>query len=259
MQNWNPADRVVTASAGNFGQAVAFCAAKIGLKVDVFSSVHAEQTKIAAMEAFGAKVHLVGDDFDDSKIEAVEFAQNNGFRFIEDGREHEISEGAGTIGLELSDYPGEIHIIYIPVGNGALISGVGAWCKKMMPETKIVGVCADAAPSMYLSWRQSHCVETETAHTIADGIACRIPVPESLETVAAVVDEFVLVTEEQIVLAMRAYSEYEKLNLEPAGAVSLAAAMSASDLPPELTIATIATGKNIDAARYQTLINSASY
>jgi len=257
LQNWDSGDRVVTASAGNFGQAVAYCAAKIGLIVDVFSSVNAETTKIEAMEAFGANVHLVGDDFDAAKIEAIEFANKNGFRFIEDGREPEISEGAGTIGLELGQYPEDLHIIYIPVGNGALISGIGAWCKKTMPETKIVGVCADAAPSMYLSWQQGRSIETESVHTIADGIACRVPVSESLTPVAAVVDEFVLVTEEQIVTAMRAYSQYENLVVEPAGAVSLAASMASPSLNSDWVVATIVTGKNIDVSRFRTLVDGA--
>jgi len=148
---------------------------------------------------------------------------------VEDGREPAIAEGAGTIGVELLARGEAIDVLLVPVGNGALISGVGAWVKAHSPATRIVGVVAETAPSMLLSWRAGEVATTETAATIADGVAVRVPVPEVLPLMHAVVDDMIAVPEEAIHRAMQRVHDEVGVAAEGAGAIAVAAAEQLQD------------------------------
>ena len=119
------ATRLACASAGNFGQGMAFAARKYGIALDVFASVHANPAKLAAIRHFGACIHQTGHDFDAAKLAGKTYANSRGMMFVEDGKEPEISEGAGTIGFEFTSMA--LDAILIPVGNGALMGGVARW------------------------------------------------------------------------------------------------------------------------------------
>jgi threonine dehydratase len=236
----------VCASAGNFGLALAWAGKQVGTEVHVFTAETANPVKVDAIKELGTTVHLAGQDFDAAKTHAVRFAIENEFCFVEDGREAEITEGAGTIGLELLHYPEPIDVVYVPLGNGALVNGIGCWYKNQQPRVKVIAVCAEGAPAMYHSWREGKLVSSETMNTIADGIGVRVPVPESLPTLAHAIDDVVLVNDQQIRDAMVAYFREENLLSEPAGAVSLAAAMTHRKLHIGQRVAVVMTGKNID-------------
>ena len=210
---------LVAASAGNFGQGLARAAVKRGRAITIFAAETANPLKIARMRELGAEVILVGNDFDAAKGEARRFAERNNFRYVEDGREPAISEGAGTIAMEL----GAFDAVVVPVGNGALINGMGTWMRHAHPATRVIGVCAAGAPAMRISWQTGTVQSTETAHTIADGIAVRLPVPEALEDMRFTVDDIVLVTDEDIRQAMRLVLDHAGLVSEPAGAAGVAA------------------------------------
>ena len=139
----DPKSTVVCASAGNFGQAIAYAGRKRGLAVEVFVPTDVNPMKAARMRSLGATVTLAGTDFESSKRHAWQQADHAGSLFIEDGEDPAISEGAGTIGVELLR-AGDIDTIVLPVGDGALITGVAMWVKEHAPKTKIVGVCAAA-------------------------------------------------------------------------------------------------------------------
>ncbi len=241
--------RVVCASAGNLGQALTYAGRRAGVAVEIFAAETANPAKIAAMRRLGAQVHLHGKDFDAAKAEGGNFANNHGWPFPVDGRDAEIAEGAGTIAFELEKYPAPIDVIYVPVGNGSLVNGIGAWCRAHMPTTKIIGVCAEGAPAMERSWRQNKLISADAVKTIADGIAVRVPVPESLPPLASAVNDMMLVSDEQIIAAMRAYYDYEHIISEPTGAVSLAAVMANAPIDQGKTVVTIVTGANIDPQR----------
>src|SRR5262249_47621404 len=157
------------ASAGNFGQGLAYACRARGVKTILFAATSANPLKIDRMRALGADVRLAGADFDAAKQAARDFARLPGYRFIEDGWEPAIAEGAGTIGVEISAWPAPIQTLLVPIGNGALACGVGRWLKAVSPQTRIVGVVAEAAPAMRLSWLSGTVVATERADTIADG------------------------------------------------------------------------------------------
>jgi threonine dehydratase len=166
---------------------------------------------------------LAGADFDAAKAAAKEHAQGSGALYIEDGQLPEIAEGAGTIALELSRMDKAFDAIFVPLGNGALINGIGTWFKHVSPATAVIGVCAEGAPSMELSWRAGKPVSTESMATIADGIGVRVPVPEALAAMRATVDEVMLVSDEEILDAMRMLFLETGLVVEPAGAAGLGA------------------------------------
>jgi threonine dehydratase len=164
------AGRLVCASAGNFGQGLAYAARKRNVPLTVFAAENANPAKVKNMRRLGAEVYLEGEDFDESKAAAHALAESEGWRFVEDGWEVEISEGAGTLAIELCHWPEPFDALLVPLGNGALLSGVGAWMKAHAPSTEVIGVCAEGAPAMALSLREGVVKTTEKVDTIADGI-----------------------------------------------------------------------------------------
>jgi threonine dehydratase len=217
---------LVSASAGNFGQGLAYGARARGIPVHVFAARSASPLKVARMRELGAAVHLVEGDFDSAKEAARAHAAARGVPFVEDGREPAVSEGAGTIAVELCRHPEPLEAVVAPLGNGALLAGIGAWLHAHAPATRVVGVCAAGAPAMERSWRAGRPVETAEVETIADGIAVRVPVPEALAELRGRLDEVLLVDDGAIVAAMRLLFEELGVAVEPAGAAGIAALLA---------------------------------
>lgn len=238
----------VTGSAGNFGQGLAWAARRAGIPLTVFSAAAANPAKVAAMRSLGAEVVLRGEDFDAAKEEARAFAEKGNAVFVEDGREPEITEGAGTIGLELSRSAAFDHLL-VPVGNGALVGGMGRWFRQALPETRVVGVVAAGAPVMRRAFETGDPAAAESLpRTAADGIAVRVPVPEAVPLMREVVDEVVEVSEEALVASVRLLHRTLGLVVEPAGAAGVAALLDHPDRFRGLSPATPLCGGNADPA-----------
>lgn len=235
---------LVCATAGNFGQAMAYACRARGRPLVVYSARNANPLKLERMRAMGAEVRLVGDDFDTAKQAARQFCADSGAAFVEDGREPAIAEGAGTIGLELLRGGARFDAVLLPLGNGALLTGVGRWLKAHAPQTKVIGVCAAGADAMAVSWREGRVVERPEARTIADGIAVRCPVPEALADMRGCVDEVLLVSDEAIGRAIWLLFSVAGLVVEPAGAAGVAALVEHTSLKG-LRIATVLCGSNL--------------
>lgn len=243
LQGLKGAQKVVCASAGNFGQAIAYAGRKRGIAVEVFVSTDANPVKVARMKSFGATVTAAGTDFDAAKQHAKTYAdQHAGSVFIEDGEDPAITEGAGTIAIELLR-AGTWDTIVVPVGDGALITGIAAWVKEHSRKTNIIGVCPSGASAMFESWRAGKPITVEGGTTIADGIAVHVPVPKAVERMMGLVDDMVLVDDSQLLDAMRLASRTLGVILEPSGAAGLAA-IRVHKLPGD-ALATILTGSNI--------------
>jgi threonine dehydratase len=242
---------LLCASAGNFGQAMAYACRKRSIPLKVLVSVNANPFKIERMRAFGAEVILKGDDFDAAKQFAKEEALFNGYRFVEDSGDVETVIGAGTIGLELLDYPEPFDFVVVPVGNGALINGIGKAFKESNANTKIIGVQASGAPAMIESWKEKKIITHSKVDTIADGIAVRIPVPIALEEMQDVMDEALLINDGAILSAMKVIHRTLGLVVEPSGAVALAAVIQQWNLFKDKTVAIIVCGGNLTDEQLQ--------
>ena len=251
MRQLSAGQHVVCTSAGNFGQAITYAGRARDIAVTVYAARQANPLKVERMRALGADVILEGDDFDVAKAAARRHVEEQAdCVFVEDGRDVAIAEGAGTIGVELA--PRDLDTVIVPVGNGALVSGIGRWMKAHSPRTRIIGVCAEAAPAMEISWRTGRPTATDSAATVADGIAVRVPVPAAVDWMREVVDDVVLVSEKRISEALWTIRDALGLVVEPAGAVGVAAALEHSvDAPVQ---ATIITGSNIGPDLFRDLI-----
>ncbi len=239
------AGQLVCASAGNFGQGLAYAARKRNVPLTVFAAESANPAKVERMRRLDAEVRLEGEDFDEAKAAARALAESEGWRFVEDGREVEIAEGAGTIALEMCRWPEPFDAVLVPLGNGALLSGVGTWMKARAPSTQVIGVCAEGAPAMALSLREDVMRTTEKVDTIADGIAVRVPVEEALSDLSGVVDDVLLVDDETMLQAMCLLFWKMGLVVEPAGAAGIAALLAHRERFAGTLVATPLCGGNL--------------
>lgn len=239
----DPGLTVVCSSTGNFGQAIAYAARARGMAAHVFVPQDVNPAKLDRMRALGAVVRVGGVDVQDAKLAARAYAESQaGWLFVEDGKDPEISEGAGTIGVELSRAE-PVDTVVLPVGDGALITGVARWLKARLPGCHIIGVCAAGAPAMADSWRTGTPVATASVDTIADGIAVRAPIPASVQRMRQLVDDIVLVDDTALLDAMRLTLAAIGVLPEPAGAAGIAA-IRGHDLPGD-RLATVITGANL--------------
>jgi threonine dehydratase len=238
-------DNLICASAGNFGQAMAYSCRKKGIALTVYASVKANPFKIERMRELGAKVILEGEDFDSAKIAAKQAAGKSGAQFVEDSLDVDTAIGAGTIGLELKNYHGSIDALLVPLGNGALINGIAKVMKTYRTSTRIIAIQAAGAPAMIESWKSGKVVASEKINTIADGIGVRIPVPQALDDMKGLVDEGLLVKEETIIEAMKLIHQHVGIIIEPSGAVGVAAMLENKSSYKNKTVAAVLCGSNL--------------
>ena len=199
-----PGRPVVVASAGNFGQGVAYAGRAIGVPVVVFTSRNANRAKIARMRALGAEVIEAGEDFDDARTACEAYARGQRRRAAGRWRGSADRRRRGHDGASRSGTRSQAGVLpapvvaLVPVGNGALINGVASGLRIGVPGCRIVGVQAEGAPAMTLSWRAGRPIDTPSAATYADGIAARVSIPAAVALMAGRVDDMVLVSEEAL-------------------------------------------------------------
>jgi threonine dehydratase len=215
----DPTRTWVCASAGNFGQGLAYAARLRNAAVHVFVSADVPPAKIERMRRLGASVEVRRRPAAAAR-EAV--AESDDFLLVVDGQEPVMAEGAGTIGIELGS-AGEIDTALVQIGDGALIAGVACWLKGAEPRTRIVGVCASGAPAMARSFAAGRPVSVEGGGTIATALAISEPVPEAVARVLALVDEIVLVDDDDLRAGMELIADSLGVLVEPAGAAGIAA------------------------------------
>ena len=221
---------VISASAGNWGQAVGYACRANGTPFTVFAAETANPAKLERMRALGAEVVLTGTDFDAAKAAAKMYAADQSLRFVEDGQDTLVTVGHGSMAVELFDAVSatgdHLDAVIVPTGNGAMINGVGYWAKAASPATAVVGVTPTGAPAMHSAWRapdQPETWETDAMSTIADGLAVRVPVPDAVDDMVGVVDDVIPVNDDAIRDAMSLLHRTAGLVTEPAGAAGIAA------------------------------------
>jgi threonine dehydratase len=201
--------------------------------------------KIARMRALGAKVVLDGEDFDAAKLAAKRHAASSGAMMVEDGLIPSISEGAGTMALELTRWLDTFDAVLVPLGNGAMLGGVGRWFRHASPSTRVIAVQAVGAPAMIESWQSGKIIEHDSVATIADGIGVRVPIPEAVDDMKDLVDDAILVRDQSILEAIKLAHKHLGIVLEPSGAVGLAAILENKDRFAGKLVATILCGGNL--------------
>jgi threonine dehydratase len=242
-----PGRPVVVESAGNFGQGVAYAARAFGVEAVVFTSRHANRGKVARMRALGATVFEVGEDFDEARGAADEYAADHEAEHLTDGDDVRIAVGAATMGIEVADAvaAGVLPVptvALIPVGNGSLINGVASGLRAGLPGCRVIGVQAEAAPAMTLSWRANRPIDTPSAATYADGIATRIAIPAAVALMPGRVDDMRLVSEQQLHAAQDLLTEELGVTVEGAAGAAWA---GLEQLPrPDGAALLVITGSN---------------
>ena len=243
-----PERPVVVASAGNFGQGVAYAARALGIPSVVFTSRNANRAKTARMRALGATVVEDGEDFDDARDASERFALSTGAELLVDGDDPRIAQGAATLAVELTDAIEHgalppIAVASVPVGNGALIDGIGSWLRHASPSTRTVGIQAEGADAMTRSFEAGHAVDSDRADTYADGIASRVAIPRAVELMFGRVDEMRTVGEAALQEAQAELTDALGITVEGAAAASWAGLLAAPR--PDGPALVIITGSNI--------------
>jgi len=239
---------VITASAGNHGQALAYAARARGVRCEVFMPEQAMIAKVEAVIALGATVHLVGAAIDEALLAARERAERERLAFVHPFDDPEVIAGQGSVGLELLEQVPDISGVLVPVGGGGLASGIAIAVKSARPEIRVIGVQVATCAPFPASLTAGEPVAVDSALTIADGIAVKRPGTVTLPLIKRWVDEVVVVEEDDVGEAMVFLLERAKLVVEGAGAVGVAALLARSAaLPSTGTNVVILSGGNVDA------------
>ncbi len=223
-----PAERergLITASAGNHAQAVAYHAGRLGVAATIVMPEATPIMKVANTRAHGARVVLMGANYDEAYAEARRLEQVERLTFVHPFDDPDVIAGQGTIALEVLEQEPETDAVVVPVGGGGLVSGMAVALKGLRPKAKVIGVETEVLPSMLQAVEAGKPVTIEPANTVADGIAVKRAGDLTLEHVKKYVDEIVTVSEEEIASAILYLLEREKTVVEGAGAVGVAALM----------------------------------
>lgn len=238
--------RVITVSTGNHGAAMAFACREYNLSLTVGVPVNCDQSKLELIRQFGGELEMVGRDLDETKELLQQRPLSPDTVFIEDGSCPEIVAGTSTIGSEIVQKLPNVEVVIVPVGNGALIGGIGTALKEFKPAIQVIGVQSDLAPCMTLSFEAGHAVDTASCDTFATGMAVRVSIPEAVDLMLAVVDEMWVVSETDLKEAMGTYYNHTGHLPEGAGVAPLAAALKMETVLENKTVCLIASGANVD-------------
>lgn len=221
---------LTAASTGNHGQSVAYAAATFGLRATIFAPAGANPLKVAAMEALGAEVRLVGRDFDEAREACERFAADTGARYVHSMNEPLLIAGVATAYLEALEEVPDLEVILVPIGGGSGASGASIVAKSLNPRLRVVGVQAEGAPAVYRSFHSRRLESTERVETIAEGLATRVAFELPLSILWRYLDDVVLVSDAELQAAMRLLLETTHTVAEAAGAAATAAAMRYPEL-----------------------------
>ena len=245
---------VIACSAGNHAQGVALAATRRGIKSIVCMPDGAPIMKVENTKNLGAEVCLVPGTYDDAHDKAVELQEETGMTFIHPYDDEQVIAGQGTIGLEILDQLPDVDAVIVPVGGGGLISGVAFAIKSLKPDVKVYGVQAEGADAIAQSFRTHGYVQTDSAATIADGIAVKVPGDLTVPLIERYADDVVTVSDRDISEAVLLLMERCKQIVEPAGATPVAAVLKGKVDVKGKNVVCLLSGGNIDVSFIQCII-----
>ena len=248
---------VIAASTGNHGQSVAYAARLFGVSAIICAPEVANPVKLESMQDLGAEVVCQGERYDDARRNAERLAREHGYRYIHSGDEPLLIAGVGTHTLEILEEEPDVDTVIVPVGGGSGVSGAGIAAKAVNPNIRVIGVQSDAAQAAYLSWKSGEWRESPN-RTRAEGLSTAAPMALPQQIMRRVVDDFVLVSDEQIDAATAVMIEKTRTMVEAAGAAALAAAIAMRDKLKDRKVAVICSGGNISPAQLKALLTAAS-
>ena len=237
---------VIAASAGNHAQAVAYHAARLGIRARICMPLPTPLIKVSATRGYGADVVLQGANYDEAFAEAVRQSEADKITFVHAFDDETVIAGQGTLGLELLEQHPELEVFVVPIGGGGLIGGLACAVKERNPKVRVIGVQPSRLPSMKVAVAEGKPVTLAAAVTIADGIAVRRAGERTLPLVQRYVDDIVTVEEEEVANAILLLLEREKTLAEGAGAAAVAALVNHRVDLSGKRVAAIVGGGNID-------------
>ena len=245
---------VITMSAGNHGQGLAYAAAIGGVRCVVFVPHNAVPAKIAAIRGYGSEVRFT-ESMETVFADMDAYRQEHGMHYVHPFDDPDVIAGQGTIGLEILDELPEVEAVTVCVGGGGLLAGIAVAVKSLKPEVRVVGVEPEGAPAVSRSLAAGAPVVLDRIRTIADGLSAPFGAPVSLKLIQQYVDDVVLVSDEEILNAERMILERTKMLVEPAGAAATAVLLAGkAGIPAGAITAATLSGGNIDMGRLSRLL-----
>ena len=245
---------LIAASTGNHGQSIAYAARLHGVTARICVPEAANPVKLAAMRALGAELIEHGKDFDAAREHCESLAAKHGYRYVHSGNEPLLIAGVGTETLELIEDRPDVDAIIVPIGGGSGAAGSCIVAKAIRPQIEVIGVQSEAAPAAFRSWQARALLDGENA-TFAEGLATRVPFELPQQILWEHLDDFVLVSEDEIRRANRLMIEHTRNLVEPAGAAPLAAALKLRDRLHGKRVALVVSGGNISPAQLAALFS----
>ncbi|MFA4029490.1 MAG: hypothetical protein GDYSWBUE_000488 [Candidatus Fervidibacterota bacterium] len=247
---------VISASTGNHGQSLAFAGRLFGVRVVIYApQKDVNPMKLQAMRNLGAEVRLHGKDFDEAREKAEQIAQQEGFRYVHPANEPKLIAGVGTMGLEIFEDLPDVDVIIVPIGGGSSACGNGIVAKHINPKVQIIGCQSERAPAVWHAWKEHHLKPYPKMETEHEGLATRVPFELTTSILWDVLDDFILLSDEEINDAICLLSQHAKVVAEGAGAASLAAAIKLKERLRGKKVVGIVSGGNIPMERYAAVLS----
>jgi threonine dehydratase len=246
---------IVTASSGNHGAAVAHGLQRLGLKGRIFVPENASPVKVEMIRRYGAEVSHHGDDGVITEIHARDYAERHGLVYISPYNDEQIIAGQGTIGVELARQLDQIDAVFVAVGGGGLIGGIAGYLKAVQPGIRVIGCLPENSPVMAVSAKAGQIIEMESRPTLSDGTAGGIePGAITFELCQELVDDYILVSEEEIKAAMRLFIETQHMLIEGAAGVAVAAYLKAQESFRQKNVVIVICGANISLETLKSIL-----
>ena len=245
---------LITSSTGNHGQSIANAGREFGVRVLIGLPEDANPLKVAAMRALGAELIFHGENFDEAREHCERLAREEGYRFVHAVNEPLLIAGVGTASLEIIEDLPDVDVMILPLGGGSGVSGACIVAKSVDPSIQVCAVQSEAAPAAYLSWKQGALVEAPT-EPFAEGVATKSGYELPQRIMADLLDDFLLVSDDDIRRSIGLLVEKAHTLAEPAGALALAGAVKHSDRLRGKKVSITVTGANITAERLAEALN----
>jgi threonine dehydratase len=257
VANLSPQERargVLAVSTGNHAQSIAYAARLFGVRALIYMPEGANPLKVAATKRLGADVVQVGHDFDSCRAAVETVAQNDGMRYVHSANEPLLIAGVATATLELLETAPDLEILFVPIGAGSGVLGAAIVARAVNPAIRVIGVQAEGASAVYQSWKQGRRVVTETISTFAEGLATRQPFELPMQWIPQLVHDIRLVSDDDLLAAMKLLFQTSRQVVEGAGAAAAAAAMNAGAELSGKRVGLVVSGGNIPAERWRELL-----